>query len=180
MTMRRYVLLPAIALLLATAGGCMVSTPPNASVAPATTALTKAAIELQKPPTDRVYFLLFNGGKYDNTGYVARSWAVRVKMNGVFLGVIERNEAMIVEVRPGQYRFEWEEPQGRPLLGTFPTTTIDANGGELIPLQMDSEGWIYKVNRRFNPGQLGSGTPQRLNPDIEIMRPTSCPPALCL
>jgi hypothetical protein len=169
--------LPVVALLLAFAGGCEAA--PIERV-PADPALTRAAVALEKPPADRARVILFNGGKYDSTGYVARAWPVRVRMNGLLIGGIGSNSAMVLEVRPGQYTFAWEELSGRPLAATIVPTTLTLTGGEVAPLQMDFENWDYKVNRRFNPGQLTAGSPQRLNPDIEIMRPTSCPPTLCL
>ncbi|HEY2875246.1 MAG TPA: hypothetical protein VGJ56_25185 [Reyranella sp.] len=178
MSLRTFVCLPAVVLLLAFIGGC--AHPTSVEPTPADATLTRAAVNLEKPPADRARLLLFNGGKYNDTGYVARAWAVRIKINGVIIGGVNPNEAMILEVRPGPYTIQWEELGGRPLAATIVPATFTLTGGELVPLQMDFDRWDYKVNRKFNPGQLVPGSPERLNPDIEIVRPTSCPTAICL
>jgi hypothetical protein len=177
MCMRTLVRLPAIALLLAFVGGCE---PAPLVQSPADPALARAAVNLEKPPADRARLLIFNGGKYNSSGYVPRTWPIRIKMDGVIIGGIKPNEAMIVEVRPGQYTVQWEELKGRPLAATIVPMTLTLQGAELVPLQTTFDSWDYKMTRGFNPGQLAPGSPQRVNPDIEIMRPTSCPPTVCL
>lgn len=154
------------------------SAPPS----PASPAATKAALNLEKPPADRARLIVFNGGRIDGA-YRPRNYSIRLSVNGVRIGTMNPNEAMVFDVAPGQYSFDWESLNGKALLEKGAPGTYTLKAGELLPLQTDFDNYVLKINQGYGPKQLVTDQPsgrQQINPDIEIVQPSTCPPAICL
>lgn len=151
---------------------------------PASPLTTKAALNLEKPPADRARLLVFNGGRIDGSGaYRPRNYSIRLSVNEVRIGSMNPGEAMVFDVAPGQYTLAWEPLDGKALLQKIAPATQTLRGGELLPLQTDVDGYTLKIGQGYAPTQIvtdpQSGL-QRINPDIEIVQPATCPPAICL
>lgn len=185
----RWSLLPTGRALVAAVAGCLVmsgcSDPfRGLPSSPASPVATKAALNLEKPPADRARLIVFNGGRIDGDGiYRPRNYTIRLSVNEVRIGSMNPGEAMIFDVAPGQYTFAWEPIDGKALLQKVAPATQTLTAGELLPLQTDVDGYTLKINQGYAPKQIVTNTQssrQQINPDIEIVQPSTCPPAICL
>jgi hypothetical protein len=151
---------------------------------PASPAATKAALNLEKPPADRARLIVFNGGRMDGDGvYRPRNYSIRLSVNEIRIGSMNPNDAMVFDVAPGQYTFAWEPIDGKALLQKIAPETHTLKAGELLPLQTDVDGYTLKINQGYGPKQIvtnDQSSRQQINPDIEIVQPSSCPPTICL
>lgn len=145
---------------------------------------TKAALNLEKPPADRARLIVFNGGRIDGSGaYRPRNYSIRLSVNEVRIGSMNPGEAMVFDVAPGQYTFGWEPLDGKALLQKVAPVTQTLMAGELLPLQTDVDGYTLKISQGYSPKQIVTDSQsgrQQINPDIEIVQPSTCPPAICL
>lgn len=188
MRKRQGPVLPA-GLALVALGGCLAisgCSDPFRSLpsSPASPMATKAALNLEKPPADRARLIVFNGGRIDGSGaYRPRNYSIRLSVNEVRIGSMNPGEAMVFDVTPGQYSLAWEPLDGKALLQTVAPATQTLTGGELLPLQTDVDGYTLKIGQGYAPTQIVTDSQsgrQRINPDIEIVQPSTCPPAICL
>lgn len=174
--------------------------PPAKSVQPvaADAALTRAATLLQPPPADRARVIIFSGDNWRYTGagssYIAPHYkAGDIYVNDTKIGTLNGLEAMVVDLAPGQYSFRWiEYKQGPESLKRAEPSVRNLNGGGLLLLSTwyDS-GLIVDQRYQFKPvsrdarhyqtsSKDGGDKPLRIAPDIMIVRPSDCPPSLCL
>jgi|SRR4029450_13786418 hypothetical protein len=156
----------------------------RASVVPvfASPALTKSALNLENPPSNRARVIVFNGGNTAAAEYQPRAWAVSIFVNGTKIGNLDPRQAMVFDVAPGQYSFHWTEISGKALLHKIEPLTVTLQAGAVTPLQADSAGAMtLTIKQGFGPYQLtNQGGRQQIQPNIEIVRPQFCPPTLCL
>ena len=146
----------------------------------ASPAVTQAAIGLQPPAAGRARFLVFNSGRIDGE-YRPRVWGIRLFLNGAPIGGLNPNEAMAIDVTPGRYTLHWTELGGKALMHKLEPGTFDVRSGELLVLQTDFDNWVLKMGRGFRPGQTTTvAGREQVDPNIEIMRPSNCPPTVCL
>ena len=84
-------------------------------------------------------------------------------------------EAMVMDVRPGTHVFRWQEFDRRPSpLGTITPLQLNIQGGTVLFLSNNitkgfaMEGGVINVDT------------MRVAADVKIVRPSSCPPTICL
>ena len=165
-------------LSLLLAAGC--SHPTNVTPTLASPAATQAVIGLQAPPAGRARLLVFNSGRIDGE-YRPRSYGVRLFLNGEPVGGVNANEAMAIDVAPGRYTLHWTELGGKALMHKLEPGTFDVRSSELLVLQTDFDNWVLKMGKGFRPGQTTTvAGREQVDPNIEIVRPSNCSPALCL
>jgi hypothetical protein len=87
---------------------------------------------------------------------------------------------MVFDLSPDQYKFSWRFLVRLGLFNKVQTAAFTFQGGTVTPLQAGMEGYSLVVKEGFAPSQLVRGGQQRIQPDIEITRPATCPPSLCL
>ncbi len=157
------------------------SQPANVVPVFASPALTKSVLNLENPPSNRARVIVFNGGNTAAADYKPRGWAVSIFVNDTKIGSLDPKQAMVFDVAPGQYSFHWTEIAGKAWLHKIEPLTVTLSAGAVTPLQADSEGMTLKINQGFGPYQLANQAGRRqIQPNIEIVRPQSCPPTLCL
>src|SRR5215468_8906748 len=90
--------------------------PPPKAVSPvqADPDLSHAARTLQAPPPDRARVIIVSGTRIQYTGtgasYVVRHYMpAEILVNGTKIGTLNGQEAMVFDVRPGQYTFQWAD-----------------------------------------------------------------------
>lgn len=143
--------------------------------------LTKSVLNLETPAANRARVVVFNGGNTSAADYKPRSYPVSIFVDGTKIGSLDPSQAMAFDITPGQHSFYWEELRGRALLHKVEPLTVTLNGGTLTPLQADNEGMTLKIKQGFGPYQLANqGGRQQIQPNIEIVRPSSCPATICL
>jgi hypothetical protein len=150
--------------------------------APASPAATQAALKLENPPAGRARFIVFNGARVDGE-YRPRAYAIKLFLNGAQIGEMNRREAMVFDVAPGQYALHWTSLHGKALAERLEPGTFVVKSGELLVLQADFDDWVLKMNKGFGRGQTtrdASTGREQIDPDVELVRPTSCPPTVCL
>lgn len=174
--------------------------PPAKSVQPvqADATLTQAATLLQSPPPDRARVIIFSGDtvRYTGTGgsYVGPHYtAGDIYVNDTKIGTLNGLEAMVFDLAPGQYSFRWiEYKQGADSLAKAEPNVRNLNGGGLLLLStwydndlfVDKRYKIPQINRdvrnySFAPRDGGQAQ-LRIAKDIMVVRPSNCPPSLCL
>lgn len=154
----------------------------QAVTAPASPALSQAALKLEPPPAGRGRFIVFNGARIDGE-YRPRAYPIRLYVDGAPIGEMNRRVAMVFDVAPGQYTLHWTSIHGKALAERLEPGTFAVKSGELIVLQTDFDDYVLKMSRGFGRGQTvrdpATGHEQ-VNPDVEFVRSTSCPPTVCL
>ncbi len=93
----------------------------------ASAALTKAAINLEKPASGRSRVIVFNGGTIEGSGYRPRAYSVEVYVDNFVIGALNPREAMVFDVAPGQYTFQWLSLGGKGLLSKIVPDTSRQN-----------------------------------------------------
>jgi hypothetical protein len=170
--------------------------PPAKSVQPvqADATLTAAATLLQPPPADRARVIIVSGEniRYTGTGgsYVAPHYkAGDIYVNDTKIGTLNGLEAMVFDLAPGQYTFRWiEYKQGPDSLKRAQPSVRNLNGGGLLVLStwydsgliVDQRYQLQVVNRNARTSKDGGNPQLRLASDIMVVRPSDCPPSLCL
>ncbi len=150
--------------------------------APASPAATQAALKLENPPPGRARFIVFNGARIDGE-YRPRAYPIRLFLNGAQIGEMNRREAMVFDVAPGQYVLHWTSLHGKALAERVEPGTYVVKSGELLVLQADFDDWVLKMNRGFGRGQTvrdASSGREQIDPDVEIVRAAGCPSTVCL
>ena len=105
--------LGAVIALLALVTAC--GPPPKAvQPVPANGAMGQAARNLQPPPPDRARVIIVSGTTIRYTGsggsYVAPHYMPgEILVNGTKIGTLNGLEAMVFDVTPGQYTFQWAD-----------------------------------------------------------------------
>lgn len=168
----------AIALLV---GGCIDYSQAPKTV-PASPAATQAALKLEDPPAGRARFIVFNGARVDGE-YRPSAYPIRLFLNGARIGEMNRREAMVFDVAPGQYAVHWTSLYGKGLAERVEPGTYVARSGELLVLQADYDDWVLKMNKGFGRGQTTRDAAtgrEQIDPDVEIVRPSTCPSTVCL
>lgn len=180
---KRFLSLLATVTMLAAVQGCSGDPYQRVSATPASPALAKSALDLAKPAADAARVIAFAGGSTDSKGYHPSAMSVALFVNDIQIGVINPNEAMVFDLRPGEYRFNWRFLVPLGLFNKAETTAFVFQGGTTTALQAGTEGYSLVVREGFAPRQIiggGGAGQQRIQPDIEITRPATCPPSLCL
>ncbi len=150
---------------------------------PASPALAKATLELAKPTAGRARVIAFAGGSTNSSGYRPSGMSVALFVNDIQIGVINPNEAMVFDVAPGNYSFSWRFLVPLGLFNKVEVAAVTFQDGSVVPLQADMNGHSLVIKEGFAPPQLvrdGNAGKRRIQPDIEITRPATCPPSLCL
>ncbi len=132
---------------LLTAGVFLLSAcgPPAKSVQPvaADASLSKAATDLQRPPSDRARVIIISGQTlrsiatvYSSSTYVtSHNMAGNIYVNDTKVGVLNGKEAMVFDVAPGTYSFGWIPfKEGPEYLNRAETSRHNLNAGGLLVL----------------------------------------------
>lgn len=174
--------------------------PPAKSVqpVPADATLTAAATALQPPPADRARVIIFSGDNWRYAGaagaYIGPHYkAGDIYVNDTKIGTLNGLEAMVFDLAPGQYSFRWiEYKQGPESLKRSEPSIRNLNGGGLLLLStwydsdliVDKRYQMKPISRDIRNYQTSSkdsgGKRLGIAPDIMVVRPSECPPSLCL
>jgi hypothetical protein len=174
--------------------------PPAKSVPPMQVdgALLQAARALQVPPPDRARVIIMSGStmKYVATGssYLGPHYIPgEILVNGTKIGTLNGLEAMVFDVRPGQYTLQWTAyrksgavdlkysiPLLRNLTGgslALLATAIGAESGALVSMMR------YSLGPPSTADGLTTDRGDRtfgIAADYMVVRPQDCPPTICL
>ena len=154
--------------------GCL----PRAAPVLATPEYAQTVRALAKPPADRARLYIFSGnewGGYPVVYYRPHYISADIFIDDVKIGSINPGEAMVMDVRPGTHVFRWQEFDRRPSpLGTITPLQLNVQGGTVLFLSNNitkgfaMEGGVINVDT------------MRVAADVKIVRPSSCPPTICL
>jgi hypothetical protein len=186
--------LGAVIALLALVAAC--GPPPKAvQPVPADGAMGQAARNLQAPPPDRARVIIVSGSttRYTGSGgsYVAPHYMPgEILVNGTKIGTLNGLEAMVFDVAPGQYTFQWADysKTGAVDLKSSIPLQRNLNGGGVLVLSTSwDSGLIVSQRHSLVPVRGPAGItneradrPTQIVANYMIVRPQNCPPTICL
>lgn len=173
--MRRiWVLVATAALLCLGLTGCI----PRATPVLATPEYAQMARALAKPPADRARLYIFSGnewGGYPIYSFRPHYYSADVFIDDVKIGSVNPGEVMVMDIVPGNHVFRWQEFNRTP--GWMVTIT---------PLQLNvAGGTVLFLSTNITKGAAMEGgvidvTKVVIARDVRVVRPSSCPPTICL
>lgn len=165
--------------VLVALSGLAACDPPRPVAVHASRAYADAALALATPPADRARIFVFNGMSQENGRWVPRSTPSDIYVGDIKIGALERMQVMIFDVVPGQYAFSWKSYGRSYALLEKPVPSIHTlAGGTNLMLQSDLSSMRYLMSPLHGSFYLTSN--RRVSPDFEVVRPSTCPPTVCL
>jgi hypothetical protein len=173
--------------------------PPGKSVEPvaADAASTRSARYFEPPSPDRARVVVVSGQTLRSTGLGGSYIALHdqpgdIYVNDTKIGTLNPREAMVFELAPGAYTFRWTAFQsGADGLKRSRPSVHNLNGGGVLALSTWYDSGLF-VDQRYeiqtvsrdprnlnNPPKDPANSRVALKEGFMIVRPSSCPPALC-
>lgn len=175
--------------------------PPAKSVQPiaADPTTARSATSLQRPPADRARVIVMSGETFRYTGrgssYIApHDMPGDIYVNDTKVGTLNHSEAMVFDLAPGAYSFSWiafKESADTMKQRSEPSRHNLNGGGLLVLMTWYDSGLIVEKRFQLQRASLDARDHQRssadaagkhieISPNIMIVRPSSCPPTMCL
>lgn len=153
--------------------------PPKPVPVHASRAYTDAALALAAPPADHARVFVFSGMYEEKGRWVPRGTPSDIYVNDIKIGALETTQVMVFDVVPGQYAFSWKSYGRSYALLEKPVPSVHTlAGGTNLMLQNDLSSMRYLMSPLHGSFYLISE--RRISPDFEVVRPSTCPPTICL
>jgi hypothetical protein len=179
--MSRAILMVLAALCLATTGCQPRSAPVLASADDESAVRT-----IKPPPSDRARLYFFIGrrpsGSLLGPAYVRHRTSGDIYIDGVKIGSVNPDDALVVDVIPGKHALNWEYlNQTGAFLMKSERYEPDFQGATAYVLFANIEAFRLEIApgtiaTKDSPGPANNTIP----PVFKIARPASCPPTICL
>ena len=169
----------AAALLCLGATGCE-----RAAPVAATTEYEASVRTVGIPPSDRVRLYIVSGktttGSLLGPAYRLHLFSGDIYADGVKIGSLNPKEIMVVDMIPGKHVLYWTYLNQSATVRND-RLEIELRGGTTQMLGTDIIGFDLSINKGLlitadNPGPPNNTVP----PVFKIVRPSSCPPTICL
>jgi hypothetical protein len=168
----------AAALLCLGATGCERAVP-----VAATTEYEASVRTVGIPPSDRTRLYILTGktttGSLLGPQYRLHLTSGDIYIDGVKIGSLNPKEVMVLDVNPGKHVIYWTylNQTGGPRNDRL---ELDLQGGTTQMLGADINGFDLTINKALLVTADNPGPRSPVPPVFKIVRPSSCPPTICV
>lgn len=139
---------------------------------------------MTSPGPDRARIYVFTGTRDVINQYfrtrMAHSLPADIYVNDTKIGNVSSGEALVFDVRPGDYSFTWMiYNQKKGFLEEMEPAQVTAEAGKIVLLSAELNGYTFAFDRGVLTSLVNPGG-KSLKDGVRVTRPATCPPSICL